>query len=329
VRSTRKPLWIVNAGRIAYGPAFDLQRAIVAARKAGAVPDVLLFCEHPHVITLGRNGQRENLLAGANVLKQMNVEFHETDRGGDITYHGPGQIVGYPILDLTQHKRDVRWYVEQLEEVMIRTAADYGLAARRILCRHGIWIEAPSEAAKLPAGTRPDFSFGGPAKSEPGESAVVSSGYAAMTLDREAQLPPKTSAAGAAQLSPARKGWVDHEKVPSPVGATQITAAKCASTPEIAGEEKLAALGVHLSRWVTSHGFAFNVSTDLRYFDLIIPCGIKDKRATSLERALGRPVSLDEARARLAAHFAEIFNAEPCAVSFDELQQAISAIKPT
>ncbi|HKQ86354.1 MAG TPA: lipoyl(octanoyl) transferase LipB [Candidatus Acidoferrales bacterium] len=237
--SENKLLWIINAGRIAYGPAFDLQREIVAASKAGAIPDVLLFCEHPHVITLGRNGQYGNLLASANVLKQMNVEFHETDRGGDITYHGPGQIVGYPILDLAQHKRDVRWYVERLEEVMIRTAADYGLAARRILCRHGIWIDAPQ------------------------------------------------------------------------------------------GEEKLAALGVHLSRWVTSHGFAFNVSTDLRYFDLIIPCGIKDKRATSLERALGRSVSLDEARARLAAHFAEIFGVEPQAVSLDELQNAIGAVKRT
>ena len=235
--TSNNPFWIVNAARISYGPAFELQREIVAARKAGAVPDVLLFCEHPHVITLGRNGQRENLLANANVLRQMNVEFHETDRGGDITYHGPGQIVGYPILDLAQHKRDVRWYVEQLEEVMICAAADYGLSARRILCRHGIWIDAPQ------------------------------------------------------------------------------------------GEEKLAALGVHLSRWVTSHGFAFNVSTDLRYFDLIIPCGIKDKRATSLERALGHAVSLDEARARLAAHFAEIFNAEPQPVSLDELQQALGIAK--
>jgi lipoyl(octanoyl) transferase len=230
--SKKRPLWIINAGRIAYGPAFDLQGEIVAARKSGAVPDVLLFCEHPHVITLGRNGQRENLLANANVLKQMNVEFHETDRGGDITYHGPGQIVGYPILDLTQHKRDVRWYVEQLEEVMIRTAADYGLAARRILCRHGIWIDAPS------------------------------------------------------------------------------------------GEEKLAALGVHLSRWVTSHGFAFNVSTDLRYFDLIVPCGIKDRRATSLERALGRAVSLDEARDRLTRHFEELFDAEAQLVPLSDLHAA-------
>ncbi len=315
--SAKKPLWIVNAGRIAYGPAFDLQREIVAARKAGAVPDVLLFCEHPHVITLGRNGQRENLLAGANVLEQMNVEFHETDRGGDITYHGPGQVVGYPILDLGQHKRDVRWYVEQLEEVMIRTAADYGLVARRILCRHGIWIDAPASAS---ARATHNLSFRGLAEGEREESAVLSSANA---LPEEPETSPKTSAVGAAQLSPARKGWVDHEKVPSPVGATQISAAKCASTPEIASEEKLAALGVHLSRWVTSHGFAFNVSTDLRYFDLIVPCGIKDKRATSLERALGRSVPIDEARARLAAHFAEIFHSGPSLLSPDDLTRTL------
>jgi lipoyl(octanoyl) transferase len=245
--STHTSLWVINAGVVPYAEALALQREIVAARKSGAVPDVLLFCEHPHVITLGRNGKNENLLANAGVLKQMNVEFHETDRGGDITYHGPGQIVGYPILDLSQHKRDVRWYVEQLEEVMIRTSADYGLAARRILCRHGIWIEAPANA---------DVPY--------------------------------------------------------------------------ASEEKLAALGVHLSRWVTSHGFAFNVSTDLRYFNLIVPCGIKDRRATSVERALGRPVSLDQARARLAHHFAEIFHAEPEPKSLADLGAILEAkLTPT
>jgi len=306
---TRKPLLVVNASRIAYGPAFDLQRQIVAARKSGAVPDVLLFCEHPHVITLGRNGENKNLLASENVLKQMGVEFAETDRGGDITYHGPGQIVGYPILDLTQHKRDVRWYVDQLEEVMIRTAADYGLAARRILCRHGIWIAPPASRATRNNG------------------ADLTDSLA-------------TSAVGAAQLSPARKGWVSYEKTPSPavgpdegrVGAAQATNSTCSSgdeTGEIGNEEKLAALGVHLSRWVTSHGFAFNVSTDLRMFDLIIPCGIKDKRATSLERALGRPVSIDEARERLSAHFAEIFGAEPEMKSLAELRSLLGTQVPS
>jgi lipoyl(octanoyl) transferase len=183
----------------------------------GTIPNVLLLCEHSHVITLGRNGKQEHLRVGQHLLSQMNVEFHQTDRGGDITYHGPGQIVGYPILDLTEYRRDVRWYVEQLEEVMIRTSADFGIIARRVRGRHGIWADAPS------------------------------------------------------------------------------------------GEEKLAALGVHLSRWITSHGFAYNVATDLRYFDLIVPCGIPDKRATSLERLLGRAVSTTEVRPMLLKHFAEVF----------------------
>lgn len=210
--------WLVDLGRIPYSAACDLQQRAVEARKAGRIPDVLLLCEHPHVITLGRNGKSENLRASNRLLEQMNVEFHATNRGGDITYHGPGQVVGYPILDLTQHRRDVRWYAGQLEELMIRATADFGLAAHRSEAGHGVWLDAPG------------------------------------------------------------------------------------------GEEKLAALGVHLSRWVSSHGFAYNVGTDLRYFDLIVPCGIAGKRATSLERALGRGVGTAEVKPLLAAHFAEVFS---------------------
>jgi len=179
--------WVVDLGRIPYEPACELQHQLVQARKSHTIPDVLLICEHPHVITLGRNGPRDHLQADEVLLEQMHVEFHSTDRGGDITYHGPGQVVGYPILDLTEHRRDIAWYVWQLEEVMIRTSAEFGIAAKRLKGRHGVWIETPD------------------------------------------------------------------------------------------GEEKLGALGVHLSRWVTSHGFAYNVSTDLRYFDLIVPCGIAGK----------------------------------------------------
>ena len=230
-----KICWVVDAGLIRYGAACELQDRLVAARKAGVIPDVLLFCEHPHVITLGRNGKPENLLAGNRLLAQMNVEFHPTDRGGDITYHGPGQIVGYPILDLTQHRRDVRWYVEQLEETMIRASADYTISARRVDGRHGIWVDTP------------------------------------------------------------------------------------------AGEEKLAAIGVHLSRWVTSHGFAYNVSTDLRYFDLIVPCGISERRATSLGRLLGRAVNANEVRERLASHFAAVFGREIIPMGLDELESAIAS----
>jgi lipoyl(octanoyl) transferase len=224
---------MLDLGLLPYGPALQLQRQVVEARKAGAIPDVLLFCEHPHVITLGRNGNPQNLRANERVLTQMNVTFHETDRGGDITYHGPGQIVGYPILDLTEHRRDVRWYVQQLEETMIRTSADFGVAATRVAGRHGIWVPGPS------------------------------------------------------------------------------------------GEEKLAALGVHLSRWVTSHGFAYNVATDLRYFDLSVPCGIAGKRATSLERVLDRAVRSEEVRPKLAAHFGELFERETVPVSRAELEERL------
>jgi lipoyl(octanoyl) transferase len=239
VKSLAKICWVVDLGLLPYGPACELQRDVVAARKAGAIPDVLLLCEHPHVITLGRNGRRENLRASMHLLAQMDVEFQLTDRGGDITYHGPGQIVGYPILDLAEHRRDVRWYVSQLEEAMMRATGDFGVATKRVEGQHGVWIET------------------------------------------------------------------------------------------LAGEEKLAALGVHLSRWVTSHGFAYNVSTDLRFFDLIVPCGIADKRATSLERVLGRPVDTEEAKPRLVAHFGEVFGRALQNVSLEELQDALNATEST
>src|ERR1700724_1081770 len=222
---------IVDVGLIGYSEAWELQKRLVAARKTGAKEDVLLLCEHPHVITLGRNGRREHLLASRHLLAQMNVEFHLSDRGGDITYHGPGQIVAYPILDLTEHKRDVRWYVGQLEEVMVRATAEFGLHAKRAEGQHGVWLDSKAPLA----------------------------------------------------------------------------------------EEKLGALGVHLSRWVTSHGFAYNVSTDLRYFDLIVPCGIAGKRATSLERLLGRRVEIKEAAPRIAAPLEEIFGLVPRACGRDAL----------
>ncbi len=218
------PLLIVDLGLIPFTDAYALQQRIASARKAHAIDDVLLLCQHPHVITLGRNGKRENLLASENVLRQKGVEFHATNRGGDITYHGPGQIVGYPILDLSRIKQDVHWYVRTLEEVMIRASANFGVTAYRIPGKTGIWV---------------------------------------------------------------------------------------AATP---AEEKLAAIGVHISRWVTTHGFAYNVSTDLRYFDLIVPCGINDRKATSLEKLLNRAVSLNEVNANLVRHFSELFSfeAKPC-----------------
>jgi lipoyl(octanoyl) transferase len=235
-----KMCWVVDAGFMPYSPSFELQRRLVAARKLGAVPDVLLLCEHPHVITLGRNGHQENLLASQHLLRQMNVEFHSTDRGGDITYHGPGQIVGYPILNLAAIRRDVAWYMRQLEEVMIRATAEFGIEAFRKTGMTGVWVG------------RTDSDLG------------------------------------------------------------QLTA------------EKLAAIGVHLSRWVTSHGFAYNVSTDLRYFDLIVPCGIHRKRATSLEVLLGRAVHRAEVILKIERHFAAIFDRELQTTSLDALEEILN-----
>ena len=231
---------VIDLGLIGYAEAWDLQKRVVAARKAGLIEDVLLFCEHPHVITLGRSGKRANLLAGENVLRQKGVEYFETSRGGDITYHGPGQIVGYPILNLGAIKRDVVWYVRTLEEVMIRASADFGIVARREEGKTGIWV------GKAPAA------------------------------------------------------------------------------------EKLAAIGIHISRWVTSHGFAFNVATDLRYFELIVPCGIAERKATSLEKLLQRQVRLEDAKQPLAKHFGEVFTLEMKTARvqqlFERLEEAERAV---
>ena len=195
-----------------YASALALQERLAAARKQGSMGDQLLLVEHPHVITQGRNGHAENVLASGDVLARSGIAFHPTDRGGDVTYHGPGQLVGYPILDLREWKRDVGAYVRALEETLIATLGDYGIAAGRIAGLTGVWV----------------------------------------------------------------------------------------------GERKIAAIGVHLSRWVTSHGFALNVSTDLSYFQYIVPCGLT-KPVTSMA-ALGVRAGLEEVGARLAVHFGRIFD---------------------
>jgi lipoyl(octanoyl) transferase len=244
--------WIVDLGLIGYAEAFELQKRIVAARKADAIGDVLLLCEHPHVITLGRSGKRENLLASERVLAQKGVEFHATNRGGDITYHGPGQIVGYPVIQLAAIRRDVVWYVRMLEEVMIRTCADFGIAARR----------------------------------EEGKTGA----------------------------------WIDPQKKDSP---QRTQSSQSLQSNEAAAAEKIGAIGVHISRWVTSHGFAFNVATDLRYFELIVPCGIAERKATSLEKVLGRAVKRNEAAPKLVEHFGEVFGREPQQATREELFAAL------
>jgi len=223
----------IDLGLIGYTDAYALQKRLVAARKVGAIEDVLLLCEHPHVITQGRNGKREHLLVSEHVLRQKGVEFYETSRGGDITYHGPGQMVGYPILNLGAIRRDVVWYVRTLEEAMIRATAEFGIAVERVAGKTGIWVRA---------------------------------------------------------------------------GNT---------------EEKLAAIGVHISRWITSHGFAYNVSTDLRNFDLIVPCGIADRKATSLEKLLGRSVEPKEVAPKIAKHLGELLGLETKKSSRNELLEKL------
>jgi lipoyl(octanoyl) transferase len=206
-----RKLEVRDLGRIGYAEAFAVQRETAEQRKRGEVPDQFLLVEHPHVITLGRNGHLENLLASDEVLRRSGIAFHETDRGGDITYHGPGQIVGYPILNLREWKRDVVGYVRALEQVLIETVADCGISAERAPGATGVWVR----------------------------------------------------------------------------GA------------------KVAAIGVHISRWVTSHGFALNVTTDLSYFQYIVPCGLT-KPVTSM-RELGFRGSRDDVAAAVLKHFARQF----------------------
>jgi len=215
-----------RVGRIGYGRAHTLQQRLVTARQTGAIEDTLLLLEHPPVFTLGR-GARDgsNLLVDRTTLAAQGFEVHETGRGGDVTYHGPGQLVAYPILDLSPDRQDVRRYVASLEETMIRLAADHGVCAERLEGFNGAWVEPRSARAR-----------------------------------------------------------------------------------------KIGAVGVRISRWVTMHGFAFNVSPNLAHFELIVPCGIRDKGVTSLERELselGRPApALDEVLGRAGEHFAALHGSE-------------------
>lgn len=205
-----------DLGRVGYAEAFALQRRLVERRKSGEIPDQLVMVEHPHVVTMGRNGRAANLLAGPEELARAGVEFHPTDRGGDVTYHGPGQVVCYPILDLREWKRDVVAYVRAIEQVVIEALAGFGIEARR----------------------------------EPGATGV----------------------------------WTERGKI--------------------------AAIGVHISRWITSHGVALNVNTDLSYFRYIVPCGLL-KPVTSM-REMGSQAERGEVVAALADGFRRGFG-------FDEI----------
>jgi lipoyl(octanoyl) transferase len=213
---------VKRLGLVDYQSALELQKTLVDQRKQGLIPDQLLLLEHPHVITLGvRPGSdRSHVLASDEALAADGIPLFETGRGGDVTYHGPGQLVGYPIIDLKPDRCDVHKYVRDLEETLIRAVAEFGIRAGRIKGLTGIWAGAPRSEAKL------------------------------------------------------------------------------------------AAIGVRISRWVASHGFALNVSTDLSRFGLIVPCGIRDKGVTSMERLLGRQVPMDEVVDAVARAFQAVFAVE-------------------
>jgi lipoyl(octanoyl) transferase len=233
-----------DLGRMGYAEALAIQQSIAEERKRGAGADHLLFVEHPHVVTVGRNGHEENILASAEVLRRNGIELHDTDRGGDVTYHGPGQVVGYPIVDLREWKRDVGAYVRAIEQTIIDALSDFGIIAKRIPKLTGVWTRTQDGS---PAGTEGD----------------------------------KAGAEG------------------DTAGAEGDTAAK------------IAAIGVHLSRWVSTHGWALNVTTDLRYFQYIVPCGLT-KPVTSVA-AVRAPLSAPDAedvKRALAKRFGENFDFE-------------------
>jgi lipoyl(octanoyl) transferase len=270
---------VVQVGQIDYAAGLRLQQKLVDARKAGQIGDVLLLLEHTPVITLGRNAKAANVLASAELLAARGVEVFECDRGGDVTFHGPGQLVGYPIFDLRgfavspqpsaishQEQRleaavgsQPSWrktlgavdYMRRLEDVLIRTCGDFGVAAKRVAGLTGVW----TEATEAPRG---EDHWGGRGPSTPQSDRFA---------DRVAPL--------------------------------RMTA--------ISEEAKIAAIGVHISRSVTSHGFALNVNTDLSFFDLIVPCGIAEKPVTSIERELGREVDTTAVAASVARNFGLVF----------------------
>ena len=240
-------LLIVRLGRMPYGDALELQRAAAAARISGAIADdLLLLVEHPPVVTLGRSAKGANLLAPAASLAARGVELFEVERGGDVTFHGPGQLVGYPIIDLKRHRQDLHWYLRQLEEALIIALAQLGVAGERCPGLTGVWT---------------------------------------------------TGRLGAAGNS---------------------------GSPEGTPRRKIASIGVHARDWVTWHGFALNVFTDLSFFDAMIPCGIHGVQMTTIARETGDAVSLSEAGEAVERALASVFGLQPTVVTRDDLPLAAS-----
>ncbi len=235
-------LWVVHLGTLPYAQALELQRSVAKARITGELPhDVLLLVEHPPVVTLGRTSKRANLTASAEVLEAGGVELFEVERGGDVTFHGPGQLVGYPIIDLKRHKKDLHWYLRRVEDALVRVLAEFGLGGERSAGYTGVWTRKSSESNEMPL-------------------------------------------------------------------------------------RKIASIGVHSRDWVTWHGFALNVTTDLSYFDLIIPCGIQDVVMTSMTRELGWNVDMAAVEDAVSRAFGEIFSLTPASVTPASLEPPTASV---
>jgi len=258
IRGKKNLISIVQLGIIDYATGLRLQQQLVALRKEEKIGDVLLLLEHSPVITLGRNAKAPNVIASPELLAQRGVELFECDRGGDVTFHGPGQIVGYPIFDLrgfAEHdgKRKTLGAVEfvrRLEEVLIRTCADFAIATKRVPGLTGVWTNSNSLSSR-------------------------------------------------AEENDSQNRSLESRDLGSPAHSTDAL-----------GEAKLAAIGVHISRFVTSHGFALNVNTDLSFFNLIIPCGIAAKPVTSMQRELGRDLDLNTVAESISRNFGTVFSSQ-------------------
>jgi lipoyl(octanoyl) transferase len=280
---------VLQLGTVDYATALTLQQRLIALRKEEKIPDVLLLLEHKPVITLGRNAKATNLLASPELLAQRGVEVFECDRGGDVTFHGPGQLVGYPIFDLRGYASGaadapsaVRQtqsttcaprrhlgavdFVRRLEEVLIRTSADFGIETKRIPGLTGVWTNARVTDAHV--------------------------GTAAPGVQRREASPPEHNGEGH-----------DFSRA---VSGQETEAASAAE----ASEAKLAAIGIHVSHFVTSHGFALNVNPDLSYFNLIIPCGIATKPVTSMQQELNKPLDLNAVAESVSRNFGKVFSSQ-------------------
>jgi lipoyl(octanoyl) transferase len=251
IRGEKLLISVLQLGTIDYARGLALQQQLVALRKDDKIGDVLLLLEHKPVITLGRNAKAANVIASPELLAQRGVELFECDRGGDVTFHGPGQLVGYPIFDLCGYarpdgKRKILGaidFVRRLEEVLIRTSANFAIETKRIPGLTGVWTKGASPDAHV------------------------------------------ATAASAVQRSEA-------------------------SAPRHTPEAKLAAIGIHISRFVTSHGFALNVNTDLSYFNLIVPCGITAKPVTSMQQDLGKPLDMNAVGESISRNFGTVFQSQ-------------------